>query len=142
MNFPNKALKTRAFVRDYDNPSHSDKIGIHGTIIPQPEKNRSILCYWDGVWKYGSLPILRFNTTPWNLKPGQVTSLWPDAWHVWQLHKELQKHKTKLENGLHIVYMDETEFYNFLETVQNMDGPQLAALRKKHAKHNPAAYIK
>lgn len=141
MNWPNQALKTRAYVRDWSNPNHPNKIGIQGTLIPQPAKNRCILCFWDGVWKYGSLPNQREDLTAKELWPGQITSLWPDAWRL--PIQEIQKNKgTQLQNGLHLVYMNEQEFDDFLETVQRMDGPQLAALKKQHAHANPAQYTR
>ena len=146
MEWPNKALKSRAHVRDWSNPKHPGKIGIQGTLFPDLAKNRVLLLIWDGCWKYGQLPIQRLSTEAAPLENGQVTSLFPAAFFFFKYHSRLEtinfqwfkKPIRRLTEGLHIVYLSELEFDHYLQTLQKCDIKQVKYLENKHAQYQAA----
>lgn len=138
MEWPNAALKSRAYTRDWANPKHPAKIGIQGTLFPDLGKNRVLLLIWDGCWKYGQLPIQRLSTEAAPLEYGQVTSLFPAAFFIKLSIQDYQKPIRRLTEGLHIVYLSEVEFDHYLQTLQKCDIKQVKYLENKHAHHQAA----
>lgn len=138
MEWPNAALKSRAYTRDWANPKHPEKTAFQGTLIPDLSKNRVLLLIWDGCWKYGQLPIQRLSTEAAPLDDGQVTSLFPAAFFIKLSIQDYQKPIKRLTEGLHIVYLSEMEFDHYLQTLQKCDIKQVKYLENKHLYHQAA----
>ena len=139
MEWPNAALKSRAYTRDWANPEHPNKTAFQGTLVPDLAKNRVLFLIWDGCWKYGQLPIQRLNTEAAPLENGQVTSLFPAAFFIdLNQPQEIKMPVRRLNEGLHIVYLSEEEFDHYLQTLQKCDIKQVKYLENKHAYHQAA----
>ena len=139
MEWPNAALKSRAYTRDWANPKHPNKTAFQGTLVPDLAKNRVLFLIWDGCWKYGQLPIQRLNTEAAPLEDGQVTSLFPAAFFIdLNQPQEIKMPVRRLNEGLHLVYLSEEEFDHYLQTLQKCDIKQIKYLEKKHAYHQAA----
>ena len=138
MEWPNAALKSRAYTRDWANPKHPGKIGIQGTLVPDLAKYRVLFLIWDGFWKYGQLPIQRLSTEAAPLDDGQVTSLFPAAFFIKLLIQDYQKPIKRLNEGLHIVYLSELEFDDYLQTLKKCNLEQVWYLHDKHARYKAA----
>jgi len=139
MEWPNAALKSRAYTRDWSNQKHPNKTAFQGTLLPDLAKNRVLFLIWDGCWKYGQLPIQRLNTEAAPLDDGQVTSLFPAAYFIdLNQPQEIKMPVRRLNEGLHIVYLSEVEFDHYLETLQKCDIKQVKYLENKHAQYQAA----